>query len=239
MGVPPNMRLSYIAELRSLLNEEKQLQQQRRDHFFGQHFEVGNAGACFPAAWTNFFELTQQGIEAGDVQQAALDEETVNSMLKSVPCFDKMTEDGSRFRIYQQDGFEIRSLQQLGGKEHVGVTFARCAQEAASNEIADSCEKIVKATEYVEAPRHYYVVLETEQGQRIMIERKQESSTVAWAANPKYLEARNSKAKVLRSAECAGESITLRDLKDHIKADDAVCVSKRHAHECFRRTVGV
>merc|ERR1719264_1950627 len=46
--VPPNMRPSYIAELRSLLQEEKELQQQRKAEFFSKDLVVGNAGACFP-----------------------------------------------------------------------------------------------------------------------------------------------------------------------------------------------
>lgn len=241
--VPPNMRASYVAELRSLILEERDLQQKRKDEFFSKDFTVGNT-ASFPSSWANSFNVSQEGASVGDLQKHKLDKDGIDQVLKSAtPCLDKNTEDGSRYRIYKADGLEIRTVQVHDGKEIAGAVFTRCvAPTDLTSEIQHLEETIVKATEYVEAnqgeSRHYYVVLQTEQGNRIVTERLQDG-TVAWAANPRHLEARSSAAKVLRSTECTSQAMMVRDLKDCKVAEAGACASKHYARESFRRAARV
>merc|ERR1719479_280136 len=88
-----------------------------------------------------------------------------------------------------------------------------------------SSEKVTKVTEYVERPRHNtqlgpnshhsFVVLETEQGNKIITERLMDG-TVTWEENPTDLEDRNSLAKVVRSADCHNMgSTTIHEMKNY------------------------
>merc|ERR1712060_393378 len=83
---------------------------------------------------------------------------------KSVPLFDKKTEDGTRFRIYKLGSLEVRTTQEQDGIEIVGVVYTVQMGNVNDLRTFDSA-RVVKVTEYVEQAslgRRYYVVLETE-----------------------------------------------------------------------------
>lgn len=78
-------------------------------------------------------------------------------MKNHAPLFDRSAEDGTRFRVFQVGALEVRTTQELGGREAIGAIFSRqavLAQGPASctGPSALSREAIVKVTEYVEAP---------------------------------------------------------------------------------------
>merc|ERR1711959_589208 len=103
-------------------------------------------------------------------------------------------------------------------------------------------KKLVKATQFVERSfnhRNYYVVLETEGGQKIRMELLA-SGKVAWDAEPADLEDRNSLAKVMHSEDCR-PGLLVGDMKayqtslaeDISEASPTVC--KRHAESIFAK----
>jgi len=128
----------------------------------------------------------------------------------------------------------------------VGAAFSSRKEAAdARQEQAEQGERIAKAVEYVEPvqgaqgpvpDRHYYVVLETENGRRIVTE-KHADGTVAWTENPKGLEARSALAKVINSAEsCKGVSI--EDMKAAAQGRGSFATGserKRYAHGIFQQ----
>merc|ERR1712190_353600 len=125
------------------------------------------------------------------------------------------------FRIYRLEGFQVRTTREHNCEEVVGAVFSSCEESSAvCREQAEQDERIMRVVEYVERvqgsegpvpDRHYYIVLETESGHRIVTER-QRDGTIAWAENPKGLEARNALAKVINSAESC-KVMSVGDLK--------------------------
>lgn len=195
--------------------------------------------------------------------------ELLDTTLKfSTPVFDKSTEEGVRFRIYRLGSLEIRTTQELDGDECIGVVFSvrnltstSGNEEDAEEQISlppqpiDDEEKIIHATEFVErafvnggkpsALRRYYLVLETENGHTILMERLP-NGTVTWEENPAELEDRNSLAKVTRASACQ-TGVIVQDLKNYQAtvakgasqagvASPSVC--KRFARSAYTRAVG-
>jgi len=234
--VPPNPSAEYMQKLEGLLKEEQGVQQQRRKHFFSKGFDVEGAGRLFPASWTSTFGIARgeasQKPSAGTLKigRSPCKEEMAKlerALKSATPVFDKSTEDGVRFRIYEVGSLEVRTIQDQGGKEVVGQVFSSRIHTAAgtAGSIKDD-DRVVKVTEYVESCEHsivvtraavkaqhrYYVVLETQAGDEVVTE-KLADGTVAWAENPKDLEARNMMAKVTGCADCRGEKIAVRDVR--------------------------
>jgi hypothetical protein len=238
---PPEASSEYVARLRALLAEEEARRQARRAHFLGKAFDPENPGASFPASWQPAF-----GIAAAAGRPAALPATTLYArpdywaevsrferVLQSVlPIFDRSTEDGTRFRIYQVGDLQVRTLQEHSGKELIGAFFSgrppasasSPEEDGPSSEVPESTgpaeeETLVRITQYVErAPTvsagcRFYTVLETEAGRALVTERRHGEEAAAWLENAKELEARNSLAKVTRSADCQEAGHTLRDLK--------------------------
>merc|ERR1712032_247058 len=90
----------------------------------------------------------------------------------ATPMFDKSTEDGMRFRVYKVGSLEVRTTQELDGKETVGAVFSVTPSgggpmQRRKGQKVDLTDTIKKVTTYVEkgqqlSSRHrYYVVLET------------------------------------------------------------------------------
>lgn len=76
----------------------------------------------------------------------------------------------------------------------------------------EDSSRAVQASTPSSSSCHYYVVLETESGDAVVTE-KCVSGRVAWAANPKGLEARNSLAKVTGCVDCCTAGVTIREVK--------------------------
>merc|ERR1711981_600416 len=97
------------------------VREERREHFLSENFTMGDAGSVFPISW-KVGEVAPQAVCARPeyVEQVAVFEKVLGL---ATPVFDKMTEDGMRFRVYKFGSLEVRSTQQHAGKEIVGAVF--------------------------------------------------------------------------------------------------------------------
>merc|ERR1719401_2827635 len=103
-----------------------------RQQRFLSDFAEQDGGPRFPSSWQASFWLAQaqDGARKGfrslqarsDFASAA---EKLGSVLASTePLFDQSTEEGTRFRIYQAGGLELRTTQEPGGEETLGAVFS-------------------------------------------------------------------------------------------------------------------
>merc|ERR1719440_23792 len=193
---PPDATFDYVHKLRALVKEEDVVRQKRKQNFFSNTFVMTNPGTLYPASWSSGFEASKGSApvrEAAERPQAALHVRPeykgqaamilLEVMKTSAPVFDKTTEEGLRFRIYQMGTLEVRTTQMVGEEEDVGVVFSIRSptnKGGRKGERIHEQEKVTKAIEYVEAtfacntsqdgtsasatPCRYYVVFETESG---------------------------------------------------------------------------
>merc|ERR1711974_56178 len=185
-------------KLGNLLKKEAEVQQQRKAKFFSEDFCMCNAGPLFPSSWKASMEIAH-GKALGCLSICSDREADAACVLKSVaPLFEKSAEDGTGFRIYRQNGLEVRTIQEPDGEEVTGAVFSMDSEQAIDN------DDLVKVTEYVENAQvpptlcyNSYVVLEAKKGNLIMTE-KLEDGTLCWEVNPASLHDRNASAKVIR-----------------------------------------
>jgi len=174
--------------------------------------------------------------------QLQVDEAFQQSLLEEIlpatcPEFEKATEDGTVFRIYRLGSLELRTVQEPGLPETLGVVFsdrkpAWNLKSANGPALVGGDEKIAKGKLYLEAVDgetrarldqkwssktldycHYYLVLETESGNTMVTEKLADGSTVM-VENPEGWEDRNSLAKLLMTIEDCNElNITYLNLK--------------------------
>merc|ERR1711920_356158 len=85
----------------------------------------------------------------------------------------------------------------------------------------------------------YYVVFETERGCKVITELLP-TGVVAWKANPKNVEDRNSLAKVISSSDCSNPGATLGAVRSFLVGHKASktssmpesrCVTSAHEHQ--------
>lgn len=236
---PPDTSIASINKLRTLVKEEEEVRQKRKDNFCSTSFRFDNPGPLFPTSWTPSLEVagtkTSEHVlaEARSLQARTDYKSEAEEVLKSAaPAFCKKTEDGTSFRIYRVGSLEVRSTQEYDGEEAVGAVFSvRGKADPKGNLGAARCaggrEKIQRVTEYVQkvarsgaavdstyfADYRYYTVLETETGITILTEQLKEG-VVTWEENVADLEDRNSLAKVIRSANCQA-GVAVQDLRVH------------------------
>jgi len=250
---PPDASHSYVTKLRSLVKEEEAVRQRRKALFFNKGFTMDEPGSLFPSSWTSSFESSARAEQRPHGSLVARPEykEQASELLKDAlrdgaPVFDKPTEEGMRFRIYSLGSLEVRTVQELGGEEIVGAVFSvQNAKALGRSELPDT-EKVVKATEYVERTlgggRGYFVVLETEDGNKVRMERLS-SGKVAWQPNPDDLEDRSSLAKVINTSEC-NLGMPVGDMKAYQATMVKACAGtspatgKHHAKNLFARATG-
>ncbi|CAK0836464.1 unnamed protein product, partial [Prorocentrum cordatum] len=89
-----------------------------------------NAGSLFPFSWQESFQAQAQGprrclVPRADLLQQA--GELAEALETAAPSFDKLTEEGSRFRAYRFGGLEVRTYQDADGPETVGAILAQRA----------------------------------------------------------------------------------------------------------------
>jgi hypothetical protein len=258
---PPDASYSHVAKLRALIKEEEMVRQRRKEAFCRSSFSMSTPGRLFPESWTSEFKIENGQMQIGASEgrplaslterceyQNAKAAEMLRIVLKStVPVFEKVTEDGMRFCIYRLGSLEVRTFREVGCDESMGVVFSLQDRkpEHSSEVQVELEEKIVKATEYVERSvaghRRYYIVLETENGHKVMTERR-EDGFITWEVDPNGLEERNSLAKVTRSKECraGGTLCDLDALAGSIRQDSSVSpsVCKRWARTTYFKMVG-
>jgi len=230
--VPPDTSVDYLAKLSSLMKEEDSAREARKRFFLSKQFAPDNPGPQFPSSWKDYIEI--DGAHAGQVVRLppadTLHEradylgeaQLFNHVLESaVPVFDKSSEEGMRFRVYELGSIEVRTTQKHNGNETVGVVFStrpmpQDPTEAKPINKAQDDEQLVKATMYTEMHRRrksnyrYYLVLDTEAGNSFVTEYLADD-TVTWHENPADLEVRNSLARAFRSKDCRGKGVSVRD----------------------------
>mmetsp|Transcript_80881 Transcript_80881/g.237743 ORF Transcript_80881/g.237743 Transcript_80881/m.237743 type:complete len:1312 (+) Transcript_80881:71-4006(+) len=229
---PPDPSFEYIERLRCLVEQEREVRRQRKEHFLSSKFMANNPGPLFPSAWLDSFEISREaGLAAlpqgsqlqprPDYQaQAAMFE---HALKEASPVFDRSTEDGLCFRVYKFGSLEVRTTQERDGSEVIGAVFSikRATDATGARQRVQENEKVTKVAEYVESykdaadevSRRSYVVLETEEGNVIVTE-KRADGTISWEENPDDLEDRNSLAKFIRSCGCSPTKKALVTVKD-------------------------
>merc|ERR1719271_1789671 len=119
-----------------------------------------------------------------------------------------------------------------------------------STDVIDEREKLVKVMEYVEqagsvtsADRKarscsYYLVLETEKGNRIVTERKH-GGKLSWVFNPADLDDRTSLAKLTRSEAC-NSGVNIRNMMNYRAklTEGSTLSAKRFAQAMFACALG-
>lgn len=170
----------------------------------------------FPSSWTDSIKIAKEKkansmFHSVDFKNHAV---VLEQALKSAePAFEKSTEEGTKFRVYKFGSMEVRSTQEADGKEIIGAVFSIRAQSKAGISQTNAEEKIEKVTEYVEnaaQSRRSFVVLKTESGNSVAIEKLMDGS-VTWQDNSTDLEDRMSLAKVIRSDDCS-MGVTVGDM---------------------------
>lgn len=263
--VPPEASLDYVQKLRDLVKEEGVVQEERKKHFLSKGFRVDDAGELFPSSWRASIGITREGtVGSPSSKKRWVPSDAEVSRLEPViasttPMFDKSTEDGTRFRIYQVDSLDVRTTQEHDGEEVMGAIFSdRTPVRTAKAASVKDAEQIVKATQYVEstaaadadeqkdkgpnpsrAPRkpvapdrHHYVVLETAAGGVLVTEKL--GSKVLLAENPKDLDARNCLAKVVSRVDCQSVRVKARDIRGLQASWDSAAGSTASRSECKR-----
>merc|ERR1711924_31530 len=99
--VAPDTSAAYVEQLRKLVKEEEQVQQQRKEHFFSTDFKMDDVGALFPSSWTSQIEIAgerdvnaQGSLLQPRVEYAAQTDMLDGALKTASPMFDKSTEDG-------------------------------------------------------------------------------------------------------------------------------------------------
>lgn len=257
--VPPDASYSHVAKLSALVKEEDAVRRERKEAFSRADFDISAPGSLFPYFWTPKMGVVGGALEA---RPALLERpeflsqapQLLQGMLSTVPpSFDKTTEDGMHFRVYRLASLEVRTTQEHDSEEEVCMIFSvnnleKESQRSTTGQKVEQQDKIKKATEYVERKIVagtakgfcYYLVLETENGQKILTERL-ENGQVVWHENPENLEFRSSLSKVTRCEECH-KGTTVRDIqKRATSASQDSCASpsvcKRWARSTYNRLV--
>jgi len=251
--VPPDTREAYLEKLSFLLAEEQEWRQARIDHFLSVDFKMEDAGPLFPSSWKSTGVLDRPN--GAPVQEAFVYErpdcmkKDMKQVLSSASvAFEKCTEDGMTFRIYQLSSLELRTTQEHDDDEVIGAIYSNSPALAMEDSSVDGRENVVKITQYIKkvgdaalAPVSLastqissYVVLETADGNVIVTE-KQSDHKVEWTQNPANLETRNSTSRVFRVAECTSAGITVQDMKNYHSQEESLSKGRSTA---FRATLG-
>lgn len=131
--IPPVTSASYLEGLRDFVRKEEQLRQKRVDHFLSPQFNRNDAGPLFPGSWKPVLEIVQKQACASPNALCACTEykqdvEALQQQLTSTSLvFDKVAEDGLRFRIYVVGSLEVRTMSENDGKETIGAVFSKCS----------------------------------------------------------------------------------------------------------------
>lgn len=256
--VPPDASHSYVQHLRALVKEEDLVRACREEAFFGEDFELETPGTLFPHSWTpSIARVSDQPIpnerpQGRLVQRPEFKGRAVLSELlrSSSPVYDKVTEEGLRFRIYSIGSLDVRSTQELGRDEIIGAVFSRKTQITVTSQATsiDEQEKVTKVSEYVErvdsvpgakrSSRRYFLVLETEKTDKIVTERLSDGQS-SWVFNPEGIEDRCSLAKLTRLETCS-MTVTIHNMMicRAKLAEGSPPSSKRFCQAMYIRAVG-
>jgi len=261
--VPPDTSFTYMERIANLMKEEQAVLAQRKNLFFSKKFLAECPGPLFPSSWKDYIDIERKTISSPD--ECMLHERPdyisqpniLDHVLQSeTPVFDKISEEGVRFRVYKVGSLEVRTTQELDGKETVGAVFSISPSGEGPGQRkkwqkADFTDTVKKVTTFVEKDRElksrhrYYVVLETENNKTIVTEMNA-NGFIDWKESPADLEDRNSLAKVFRSKDCGDKAITIRDMRSslaqvaaswHWQARSSHSTGKRYAQCAYNRAL--
>jgi len=259
--VPPDASYSHVQTLRALVKKEDEVCSHRKHLFFSPSFSMGNPGNLFPHSWIPSFDISHgrehilderlQGSLVARPEYMGQAIALLEHLQDSAPVFDKTTEEGLRFRIYTLGSLEVRTTQEIKCEEKVGVVFSVRNQTPTSDsskaEMVAEEEKIAKVNEYVErvfvpgsdtnSPScRYYLVLETEKGNKIVAERLSDGQLVLDVMED--VQDRNSLARLTRSERCTGT--TVFDMMSGLAqmAEGTALSSKHFAEAMFKAAAG-
>lgn len=128
--MPPPTSPVYLQKLKELVKAEQVVLRQRRAHFFSEAFQVDSAGPLFPPSWTSSMQLDLPAhclakLPSPKARPDFLAQADVlrPKLAAAKPSFDRVAEDGARFRAYRVGALEVRTIQEAGGKEAIGMVF--------------------------------------------------------------------------------------------------------------------
>lgn len=261
--MPPDTTIEYARKLKGMVDTEKHVMTDRKEHFFSTSFVPGKTvvpdkiGSDFPSAWATVVEIAN-GYEFDEdkpkcpvtlhprpdykAKAAAL---LRDAMQSTTPTFEKSTEDGTVFRIYRFGSLEVRTTQDPNGQEEVGVVYSHQAPTA--SKAVEDTEKIEKVVLYAERDlkreggHRFYILIETNEGSLIVTEQLLDGN-VTWEENPADVGSRNSMAKVIKAADCGDEHLTVQAIRKHhitrTRSAKSAQSRARYAEQTFDLCIG-
>merc|ERR1712217_756744 len=122
--------VAYVGKLRELVEAEDKVRLDRVEKFLSPEFKRGEYDALFPPTWATV-NIVDAGVkvELHEREDYLAEAAELDSIVGSVSAsFEKSTEDGSIFRIYEKGALEVRTVQEFEGEEVVGVVYSKRAQ---------------------------------------------------------------------------------------------------------------
>lgn len=226
--IPPDGSYSHVQQLRRLVMEEEAVQRERRRTFLSEAFDPESPGPLFPASWRPSASIMSREVTKGKKHNCRLlprvEHESQADLLRqamrqTTPSFEKVTEEGTCFRIYRLGSLEARTTQSSDGEEVIGVVFSMLsATTTTSSDLKQGGSKhrdsdeVVKISEYVEKTSRgpcCFMVLTAESGSTLVV-KELEDGSLHHEESPVNLDYRRTLAKVLRSKDCRGLGWTMR-----------------------------
>lgn len=215
--VPPDNSPAYQTALKNLLKREREVRTKRKAHFTSTTFAMASPGSLFPAAWNPNFQIARGQTPKSTPPQAELTvcdfkskvEQVKEALRSATPVFEQGVEDGSLYRIYRLGSLEVRSIQEHNAEEEVVAVFTLQGSTTLDEELKEASkdEKVDKVLLYVEGTAqdpHYFVVMETDQGNTILTEKLKDGKST-FTLNPSALAERTSLSKVLKASSGLAE----------------------------------
>lgn len=261
---PPATRSSYLRKLRRLVQEEARIRQDRLRHFVTGGFATEDPGPLFPPSWVSRINISSWQVPCHLDPDAYDTDVALEDLAEDGVVFDRATEEGLRFRIYRQGQLEIRTTQEHGRAERIGVVFSRESKFQAAIWGPESVTKVALcvshsqntsipeeeglAKEEQRPSSHYFLLLRSKSG-GVIVTSCVPQGQVPWEECPKDLEARLADSKVLGTADTSQAGLTVQDFRAYASAHTAAVqnnpvapsVCKRYAQSAYnwaRRAAG-
>mmetsp|Transcript_79956 Transcript_79956/g.138594 ORF Transcript_79956/g.138594 Transcript_79956/m.138594 type:complete len:1218 (-) Transcript_79956:110-3763(-) len=254
--MPPDTSYNYVQRLRKLVTEEEECREKRLECFLSRHFSITKPGDLFPSSWKPTVEIANEKVpENSELRACNVKNPSFKfqrMLMTASPTFDKKTEEGIRFRIYNFGNLEVRTTQQpdLSSAEIVGAVFSReratSIKRTTSNGDCDTM-KLAKVTEYIERTndvhvRGSYLVMESDTG-NVFVTEKLANGRATWEVNPEGLEARNALAKEVRSTDITENGITVCSVRRLQALSSESCAAsssncKRYVQAVYSHAMG-
>jgi len=102
---------------------------ERVEKFLSPDFKRGEYNALFPPTWATVHIVDAAAkVELHEREEYLAEAAELDYIVQSVSAsFEKSTEDGSIFRIYEKGTLEVRTVQEFEGEEVVGVVYSKRA----------------------------------------------------------------------------------------------------------------